>query len=216
MKKFVIALFAVILLLCLCSVSVYAEQIGEQSAIVADGAGTLPLADEEVLDEPFSETVKTIVTKHFGEIGTGISIILLGVLTILYKKGMLPTLIKGFTKLTEILNLFRGNIEDKISEFGEGTKIVSEKMEKAVVACEEMKSHFENLQKLYEQSEARQKMLEAEIEADKKTNMLACSMLYELMMCTNVPQYMKDKIASYYEEEKKIIKDIEAVAENEK
>lgn len=216
MKKFVIALFAVILLLCLCSVSVYAEQIGEQSVIAADGAGTLPLPDEEILDEPFSETVKTIVTKHFGEIGTGISIILLGVLTILYKKGMLPTLIKGFTKLTEILNLFRGNIEDKISEFGEGTKIVSEKMEKAVVACEEMKSHFENLQKLYKQSEARQKMLEAEIEADKKTNMLACSMLYELMMCTNVPQYMKDKIASYYEEEKKIIKDIEAVAENGK
>ena len=215
MKKFVIALFAVILLLCLCSLSVHAEQFGEQSVIAADGAGTLPLPDEEILDEPFSQANKNIISEHFGEIGTGISIILLGVLTVLYKKGMLPTLIKGFTKLTEILNLFRGNVEDKISEFGEGTKIVSEKMEKAVLACEQMKSQFENLQKLYEQGEARQKLLEAEIEADKKTNMLACSMLYELMMCTNVPQYMKDKIASYYEEEKKVIKGIEAVTEDE-
>jgi hypothetical protein len=216
MKKLLIFITLLALLLACATLAVNAEEIVTEDEAVVTTAVIPDTNEGETEGEAFiSEAVKTFVNEHLSEIASIATVILSTILAFLYKKGLMPIISTGFSRLVEMLNIFKGNIEDRVASFGEEAKPVIEQMNKVIDECSKMKNSFDNLQKLYEASEAEKKALEAKIARSDARDMLTCEMLYELMMCTSVPQYMKDKIATYYADTKAAIEDGEAVTSDE-
>jgi hypothetical protein len=216
MKRFLIFITLFALLLACATLAVNAEEIVSEDEAVVTTAVILDTNEGETEGEALvSEAVKAFVNEHLSEIASIATVILSTILAFLYKKGLMPIISTGFSRLVEMLNIFKGNIEDRVASFGEEAKPVIEQMNKVIDECSKMKDSFDNLQKLYEASEAEKKSLEAKIAKSDARDMLTCEMLYQLLMCTNVTQYMKDKIATYYADTKAAIEDGEAVTSDE-
>lgn len=216
MKKLLIFITLLALLLACATLAVNAEEIVTEDEAVVTTAVIPDTNEGETEGEALvSEAVKAFVNKYLAEIASIATVILSTILAFLYKKGLMPIISTGFSRLVEMLNIFKGNIEDRVASFGEEAKPVIEQMNKVIDECTKMKNSFDNLQKLYEASEAEKKALEAKIAKSDARDMLTCKMLYEFLMCTNAPQYMKDKVATYYADTKAAIEDGEAVTSNE-
>lgn len=211
MKK-VIILISMFLTLVLCAgLSVNAEAAitdeiySTSDIIVVEDPALDVTTDEDEAQVLISEAVKDFVNKYLSEIASIATVILTAILTFLYKKGLLPVVSKGFTRLVEMLNIFKSGIEERVTALSNETKPVIEQMNKAVEECAEMKKSFDKLQVLYDLQTEEKKLLEQKVARSDERDMLTCEMLYQLLMCTNVPQYMKDKVAEFYESSKKTI-----------
>jgi hypothetical protein len=68
-----------------------------------------------------------------------------------------------------------------------------------------MKKSFEEMSKRLDKSEEEKAQLEIALNTSREANLLTAKLLCDVLTCTNVPQYMKDKIIEYYEETKKAI-----------
>ncbi len=214
MKKIIILLTILSVLLGSMAFSISAEEavveIPGENAVTTVVPTDIESPDDEIVDDTedealISEVAKAFVEKYLSEIASIATIILTTVLIFLQKKGLLPIISKGFSSLVDILNAFKKNIETKVSSLDEKTKPVIERMDRAIDGCEKMEKKFSDLQKLFELEQEEKKLLEKKIEESNKRDMLTCEMLYQLLMCTNVPQYMKDKIADFYESSKATI-----------
>ena len=214
MKKLLIFITLWALLLACATLAVNAEEIVTEGEAVVTTA-VIPDTNETEGEALVSEAVKAFVNKYLAEIASIATVILSTILAFLYKKGLMPIISTGFSRLVEILNIFKGTIEDRVASFGDEAKPVIEQMNKVIDECTKMKDSFDNLQKLYEASEAEKKALEAKIARSDARDMLTCEMLYEFLMCTNAPQYMKDKVATFYADTKAAIEDGEAVTSDE-
>ena len=113
------------------------------------------------------------------------------------------------------LNIFKGNVEERISAFGKDSKLVVEQMNKAIDECAKMKESFDQIQVMFAEQEEQKKQLENKMAKSDARDMLTCELLCQLLMCTNVPQYMKDKVAAYYEQTKATIEKGEAVTSDD-
>lgn len=213
MKKIIILTLILSVLLSCTALSISAEEItselGDVALTTAVPTDSVPL-DEAIADDAktetlIAETVKAFVEEYLSEIASIATIILTTVLIFLQKKGLLPIITKSFSSLVDMLNAFKKNIETKVSSLDEKTKPVIERMDRAIDGCEKMEKRFSDLQKLFELEQEEKKLLEKKIEESNERDMLTCEMLYQLLMCTNVPQYMKDKIADFYESSKATI-----------
>ena len=214
MKKFLIFITLLALLLACATLAVNAEEIVTEDEAVVTTA-VIPDTNETEGEALVSEAVKAFVNEYLTEITNVATFIIVTILAFFHKKGLLPIISAGFAKLVEILNIFKGNIEDRVASFGEETKPVIEQMNKVIDECTKMKHSFDNLQKLYEASEAEKKALEAKIARSDARDMLTCKMLCDFLMCTNAPQYMKDKFATFYADTKAAIEDGKAVTSDE-
>ena len=214
MKKFLIFITLLALLLACATLAVNAEEIVTEDEAVVTTA-VIPDTNETEGEALVSEAVKAFVNKYLAEIASIATFIISTILVFFNKKGLMPIISAGFAKLVEILNIFKGNIEERVASFGNEVKPVIEQMNKVIDECTKMKNSFDNLQKLYEASEAEKKALEAKIARSDARDMLTCEMLYDFLMCTNAPQYMKDKFATYYTNTKAAIENGEAVTSDE-
>ena len=185
MKKLIIISIVVVLIICAAvSVSnVYAAEVTDEAV------------NESV---PVSEMIKDFIAGHAGEAASILGVVVTLILTIMYKKGLLPVISKGFGNLVEMLNSFKHSTEKHVESLGENMKPVIDKMEQAITECERMRDEFDKLQKLYETQEADKKALEDKIARSDKLNELTCNLIYEIFMNTKLPQYVKDDLATYY------------------
>ena len=214
MKKFLIFITLLALLLACATLAINAEEIVTEDEAVVTTA-VIPDTNETEGEALVSEAVKAFVNKYLAEIASIATFIISAILAFLYKKGFLPIMSAGLAKIVEIINVFKGNMEDRAASLDEDAKAVIEMGKLVADKCTEMKDSVENLQKLYETSEAEKKALEAKIARSDARDMLTCEMLYEFLMCTNAPQYMKDKVATFYADTKAAIKNGEAVTSDE-
>ncbi len=230
MKKILIFISIMAVLITCAALSINAEEVSITDETVVTTVATfaedieapdtpaeLPNTDTEAAEDEIiiSEAVKQFVDEHLAEIASILTVILSAVLTFMYKKGLLPVISAGFSKLVEMLNTFKGNIEDRVASFGEDTKPVIAQMNKAIDECTKMKESFDEIQKIFAAQEEQKKTLEDKIAESNARDILTCELLCQLLMCTNVPQYMKDKIATYYEQTKATIEKGEAVTSDE-
>lgn len=216
MKKFLIFITLFALLLACATLAVNAEEIVTEDEAVVTTAVIPDTNEGETEGEALvSEAVKAFVNKYLAEIASIATFIISAILAFLYKKGFLPIMSAGLAKIVEVINSFKGNMEDRAASLDEDAKAVIEMGKLVADECKEMKDSVDNLQKLYEANEAEKKALEAKIARSDARDMLTCKMLYEFLMCTNAPQYMKDKVATYYADTKAAIEDGEAVTSNE-
>lgn len=210
MKKIIIFISILAVLMACAVLSINAEEVSE----VTDEA-IVTTTQDTGSQVPISEIAKEFVDKYLAEIASIAGFIVTIILTFLYKKGLIPVVSKGFAKLAEILNLFKGNMEDSISAFGDEAKPFIERMEKTVERFNEMEKEFNNITELLKIEREEKKMLEDKIARSDERDMLTCDMLCQILMCTNAPQYIKDKVATYYETTKATINGGKAVSDNE-
>lgn len=218
MKKLIIFISILAVLMACAVLSINAEEVAE----VTDKAIVTTVAPENVVPTEdtdsqvlISEIAKEFVDKYLAEIASIAGFIVTIILTFLYKKGLLPVVSNGFAKLAEILNLFKGNMEDRISAFGDEAKPIIEQMNKTIERCTEMEKKFNEISELLKIEQEEKKMLEDKIARSDERDMLTCELLCQILMCANVPQYMKDKVATYYETTKATINGGKAVSDNE-
>ena len=214
MKKIIILITILSVLFGCMAFSISAEEtiaeVTGDAAVTTNAPSDLAPSDDEPIDNVqgealISEVAKAFVEEYLAEIASIATIILTTILIFLQKKGLLPVISRGFSALVEILNNFKKNTEDKVSSLGEEMKPVIERMNKAIEECERMEKSFSDLKKLFELEQEEKKLLEKKIEESNARDMLTCDMLCQILMCTNVPQYMKDKIAAFYESTKATI-----------
>ena len=228
MKKLLIfiSIFAVLITCAALSLFANASEVILDDGAAITTAATVTALDMpgELLDTPaveaegevlISEAVKEFINKYLAEIASIAGFVLTAILTFLYKKGLLPVISKGFSKLVDSLNIFKGNVEERISAFGKDSKLVVEQMNKAIDECAKMKESFDQIQVMFAEQEEQKKQLENKMAKSDARDMLTCELLCQLLMCTNVPQYMKDKVAAYYEQTKATIEKGEAVTSDD-
>jgi hypothetical protein len=220
MKKYIIAIIAVVLLLTLCTYTVYAEEpLTTEGEIVEQSTPVDTVTEDTPLGEsiPFSERVMQIAETYLSEIVSTLTLIGTLILGFLYKKGLLPTISTAFGKFSEYIKGMKENTEKQIGEFNTAAAPVFEQMQKVIDYSAEMKKAFEEMSKRLDKSEEEKAQLAIALNASREANMLTAKLLSEVFTCTNVPQYMKDKLVAYYEESKKLIEaPLKAVDMNDK
>ena len=145
------------------------------------------------------------IEKYLAEIISALTFAGTALLTYLYKKGLIPTISTVFSKLTDHLSGFKANMEEKMAEFNTSAKPVFEQMQNVIKYSEEMKKSFDKMSEQLNKSEEEKEQLRIALNTSREANMLTAKLLCDVLTCTNVPQYMKDKIIEYYEESKKAI-----------
>ena len=208
MKKYIIAIIVVTLLLSICAYTVHAEEISVTDGVLAEQTGSENIETEEKLTEeklPFGEQVMLYIEKYLAEIISALTFAGTALLTYLYKKGLIPTISTVFSKLTDHLSGFKANMEEKMAEFNTSAKPVFEQMQNVIKYSEEMKKSFDKMSEQLNKSEEEKEQLRIALNTSREANMLTAKLLCDVLTCTNVPQYMKDKIIEYYEESKKAI-----------
>lgn len=220
MKKYIIAIIAVILLLTLCTYTVYAEEpLATEGEIVEQSTPIDTVTEDAPLGEsiPFSERVMQIAETYLSEIVSTLTLIGTLILGFLYKKGLLPTISTAFGKFSEYIKGMKENTEKQIGEFNNAVAPVLERVPNIIECCEDMKKSFDNMSEQLKKSEAEKEQLAVALNASREANMLTAKLLSEVFACTNAPQYMKDKFVAYYEETKKQIEaPLKVVTPNDK
>ena len=220
MKKYIIAIIAVILLLCLCTYTVYAEEpLTTEGEIVEQTSSVDTAAEDELAAEkvPFSEQIIEYIKPYLAEIVSALTFLGTIILAFLYKKGLLPTISAVFAKICDYISGLKSNIEKQIGEFNTAAAPVFEQMQKVIDYSAEMKKAFEEMSERLDKSEEEKEQLTIALNASREANMLTAKLLSEVFTCTNLPQYMKDKLVAYYEESKKLIEaPLKAVDMNDK
>jgi hypothetical protein len=220
MKKYIIAIIAVILLLCLCTLSVYAEEpLTVEGELVEQSTPIDTVTEDAPLGEsiPFSEQVMQIAETYLSEIVSTLTFIGTLILGFLYKKGLLPTISAAFGKFSEYIKGMKEKTEKQIGEFNNAVAPVLEQIPNVIECCEDMKKSFDNMSEQLKKSEAEKKQLAVALNTSREANMLTAKLLSEVFACTNAPQYMKDKFVAYYEESKKLIEaPLKVVTPNDK
>lgn len=220
MKKYIIAIIAVVLLLCLCTYTVYAEEpLASEGELVEQAITTDAIAETEPSSEniPFSERAMEMAETYLSEIVSTLTLIGTLILGFLYKKGLLPTISAAFSKSSEYIRGLKDNMEKQMGEFNTAAAPVFEQMQKVIDYSAEMKKSFEEMSERLDKSEEEKEQLTIALNASREANMLTAKLLSEVFTCTNLPQYMKDKLLAYYEESKKLIEaPLKAVDMNDK
>ena len=201
-----IVLTAVICLGCTVSASAATDISPEQlegAENVTDNASEVPLSDAN-----FFTRVYTELSEYAGEILCTLTFIASLLLAVAYKKGLFPLIEKSLSAIGNAL----GNLKETLSESGEKSTALSASVnERLTAANNAITALGEHVAKLSESLEA---SLLSEREANEEKRQLKVvveeqiSMLYDVFMCSALPQYQKDAVGE------RIAKMREAGAEN--
>ena len=194
MKKFLIFITLVAILLACATLAVNAEEV------VAEETVEVTL-DEAVEEAPITaEMVKDFILTNLDKICSAMSFALCAVLAWLYKKGFLPYLSNGLKQLGGALSATKDGLTKVVDANREDVAKAVEAFDKGVNAINDMAVKFEELQKLYEAQEQEKAKLEAKVKRSDEINLLTCQMIKEIFVNTNIPQYLKDSVNTYYAE----------------
>ncbi len=210
MKKFLIFITLVAILLACATLAVNAEEVVAEETIEV----TL---DDTVEETPITaEMVKDFILTNLDKICSAMSFALCAVLAWLYKKGFLPYLSNGLKQLGGALSATKDGLTKVVDANREDVKMAVEVIDKRMDEVKDAVDKIDELQKLYEAQEQEKAKLEAKIKRSDEINLLTCQMIKEIFVNTNIPQYLKDNVNTYYAEAIAHIDALEkAVTDNE-
>ena len=203
LKRIFLTLTALILALSVSTSALAAEAAGEDTAVIDAESDSAPLitdgaennaaqAPENPLEEdenPFS-AVFSVVTEYSGEIFSALAFLGTLIVAAAYKRGMLPTLKKALTGI-------KGALTDA-SDKTEATLTFVERRLGEIDECIDHASRTaDGILDTLEGLDGRISLMEGEYDgrAVMKTLMLSqIDMLYDIFMCSALPQYKKDEI----------------------
>ena len=195
MKK-IFLMLCIILTLSLLCVSVGAEEAVE----------------EIVEDETLASTLYGYFTKYLGEIFSAFSFLGAVILSIFYKKGLLPAVNNSIGKLGNHLKdgidsakKMAEDTDNNLNKFIESIKPTVEKLEGLPAVAEQMHAENKKLEEELKKATTDREILAKALESESK-------MFYELFMGSNLPQYQKDRVSR----EKAELDHLTEVLKNEK
>lgn len=205
MKKILSLLFTLLLLSAVFTLYTYAEE-----AIVEDAAEAVPTV---------TETILAWCDKNIVSIFSGGSLLLSGILAIVIKKGLLPSLAKWLTKINNDLDSGVANVKTFAEAVSRSTDENMQKVaDKIDPFLEEAQKVTDFSKKMEESLTDLQKQLDANA-SDRAAMSVILKMqtdfLYSVFMAANLPEYQKQQMGERYNEMKKVIDAIQG-ASNEK
>ncbi len=178
---------------------------------VTVGAEAAPEAASEAEEQTISSVIYGYFTEYSGEIFSALSFLGAVILSIFYKKGLLPAVNKSVGLLDD--NLKAGisaakqmaeNTDGKLDKFVESIQPVIEKLENVPEVVEQMCNENKKLETELKKATTEKEILAKALKSQSK-------MFYELFMASNLPQFQKDKVSK----EKAEIDHLIEVLENE-
>lgn len=233
MKKFIffVSLFA-ILLTC-ATLAVHAEEVAVEATgeVIVTELPDAELPDAELPSDDITEEelpeevtviadeVKELILSHANEIISAITLAVSVVLAWLYKKGVLPNIINGFNGISKVLTTFKDSMTGIVAENKKDVNAAVVELKAVMNKFADMKESYDHLQGLYEGQEQEKAKLESKIKRSDDINLLIATMLKEVFINTNAPQYMKDNFNTYYAKMLAVIgaePEVKAVSDDEK
>ena len=198
MKRFLIFITLFALLLTCATLAINAEEIALEEGYYEEYEAPSDVSTSEKDIAVIAEAVKEWIFAHLTEIGSGLTLLVSGVLAWLYKKGVLPNIVNGFNGISKVLTAFKDKMLEQVAQNRSDVNKAVGELNKAINIIAEMKESYDNLQQLYAGQEQEKTKLEAKVKRSDDINLLTCKMIKELFVNTNVPQYIKDDVNTYY------------------
>ena len=198
MKRFLIFITLFALLLTCATLAINAEELALEEGYYEEYEASeedtkLPEEVTVIADE-----VKELILSHANEIISAITLAVSVVLAWLYKKGVLPNIINGFNGISKVLTTFKDSMTGIVAENKNDVNAAVAQLKAVMKDFNDMKESYDNLQQLYAGQEQEKAKLEAKVKRSDEINLLTCKMIKELFVNTNVPQYIKDNVNTYY------------------
>lgn len=218
MKKILSLIFTLLLLFAVFTLYTYAEEaIVEEETIVEDAAEEAIVEDTEV--PTVTETILAWCEEHTVSLFSGGSLLLSGILAILFKKGLLPSLATWLAKINKDLDSGVANVKTIAEAMSQSTDANLQRvaakidpfLEEAQRVTDMSKKMEDSLVGLQDQLEASstERAVLSEI-LQRQTDFL-----YSVFMSANLPEYQKQQMGERYNEMKKVIDTLYQGAKNE-
>ena len=205
MKKILSLIFTLLLLSAVFTLYTYAEE-----AIVEDAAEAVPTV---------TETILAWYNEHIVSIFSGGSLLLSGILAIVFKKGLLPSLATGLTKINKDIDSGVANVKTIAEAMSRST---DENMQKVAAKIDPFLEEAQKVTDFSKKMEGSLSGLQNQLDAilaDRATMSVILQkqieFLYSVFMSANLPEYKKQQMGESYNEMKKAIEAIQG-ASNEK
>ena len=184
MKKLLVLTLSLIITCCLFAIPSFAEGVAEDPVDGSEDVGEpldTPTAEETLVEEEKAATVLLTewVSTHFGDIAAAIGAVGMAVVVWMFKKGLLPAVLKSLGHVKENADKYTG-------EFKEETKALVQLIECAEKRLAESETKLEGLVKAYQDQQ------EATVEAYE----LQTELINYIMMNLRIPNEMKAKIST--------------------
>lgn len=209
MKKILSLIFTLLLLFAVFTLYTYAEEaIVEEETIVEDAE--VPTV---------TETILAWCEEHIVSLFSGGSLLLSGILAIVFKKGLLPSLASGLTKINKDLDSGVANVKTIAEAMSQSTDANLQKVAAKIDPFLEEAQRVTDMSKKMEESlGGLQDQLEAsstERAAMGVILQMQTDFLYSVFMSANLPEYQKQQMGERYNEMKKVIDTLYQGAKNE-
>lgn len=198
MKKILLLMLCIALTFSLC-LSVSAEEVSED------------VTEEVVEDETIASIIYGFCAEHSGEIFSALSFLGAFILSVLYKKGLLPAVNKSVDLLANSLKAgiteakkMAEDTDGNLNKFMESIQPTIEKLEGIPAVVKQMYEKNAQLEEELKKATTEREILAKALKSESR-------MFYELFMSSNLPQYQKDKVSR----EKAEIDHLIEVLENE-
>ena len=171
-----------------------------------------PVAEETVVDEAPMTVTETIVAWFYdnsSNIFTGASTAVTLVLAYLFKKGLLPSLTSGLTKMNSELGSGINNVAAIAEAFSQSTNAQLQEMGSKIEPFLEKARTVEDISSKMETA-----LVDMQSQIDSSSSERAAmsivlqmqtDFLYSVFMSANLPEYQKQQMGERYNEMKKVI-----------
>lgn len=144
---------------------------------------------------PLTAEIAALIKEHAPTILSAASLLLMTAITLFFKKGVLPKLLSLFE------SLFKKSGET-LSSLSDYERAVEERLSSLLSRGEEAFAAAEGIKET--EGALRAALLESQTENSRFATLLSeqSSLLFELLMSANLPQYQKDRVAALHQQTK--------------
>lgn len=181
-----------------------------------------PVAEETVVDEAPMTVTETIVAWFYdnsSNIFTGASTAVTLVLAYLFKKGLLPSLTSGLSKMNSELGSGINNVAAIAEAFSQSTNAQLQEMGSKIEPFLEKAKQVEEASSKMEQTlvdmQFQIKASDTDRQIVEKTLRLQTEMLYSVFISANLPEYQKQQLGARYNEMQSLIDSLRKGENNE-
>lgn len=201
MKNKVLGILLALGLLVACPFGASAETVEGEGA-VAEQTVAEAVTEDRAAEAPVSDRVVQFFGDHLSEVLCALAFLGSVLLAAIYKKGLLPLLRTGLSKVAGSLGEGIDSLKDSADRLasrtdGSVTALV-EKVEPMLEAARRAADHAQALAVRLEALETELALSKGEREASALLLRGQLEMFYEFFMAVNLPQYQKDKLGQTY------------------
>ena len=185
MKKTLFTIFLLFVLVLSLACPAFAEEATETPGDTVENAGTSVDTPPAIENAPTgeNEAATVLVTdwlaEHFGDIAAAVGAVVAAVLVWMFKKGLLPAVLKSLSHVKESAEKYSG-------EFKEGTKAVVELLECAERRLQDSEGKIDELLTRYQEQQ----------NATAKAYELQTELINYIMMNLRIPNELKAEISN--------------------